>query len=772
MSVHRMRKLLTAIGAILAIVSLMTIITSTILSILTQSEPIGLVLAEVFTPAILLLIGLAGMLGSALLARRQGLTVRLWMLGLDGLRSRHLAQAGYTMPSELLQANTEQDNPSASDNTPTKPHNKIKDDMPFDQRKPYQPKFPPMWNNFISYTGFFVSLMSMLLMLTFGLFSMISTHSNPYVDIIGYLVLPSVLIAGLAFILCGIFIKSWRLKRTDPTQKLIFRFPRVDFNDPIQRRAAKVVLASCFILLPVVGVSSYHGYHYTDSADFCAKACHAAMEPQATAYEYSAHARVSCAECHIGSGASWFVKSKLSGTRQVLAMWQDSFSRPIPPAITELRPARETCEKCHWPKKFFGQQLRRIVHYRSDEDNTRLEFDMLLKTGGGDESMGRAEGIHMHMALEGKIEYVANDDKLQDISWVRYVDRTGVASIYRNDGNPSSDPRPKGVIRRLDCMDCHNRPAHKFKSPKAAIDIFLEVGRIDTTLPFIKREALAALVEPYPDRETAEREIGRRMLDFYKNQYPNVWDTRKASVKQAIDMTRLAYRKNFFPDMKVDWRTYPDNIGHKISPGCFRCHDGLHINQRGERLSHECSTCHTFLNPIDENGRNLTQEGEFQHPYELEGSHISLRCDKCHTGGITPSTSCQGCHTTVVNFRAGTLAEFELAALEPDAMVDVDCESCHDLSEPTSIESIDVMCMDCHDGEEGFEGMLASWAKEAETLLSHAQEKTKGDTVKQNILHALRKAGPMHNMKATRSIVRELLSSENAATNQTTTTTD
>ncbi len=773
MTVHRLRKLLTGIGAILAMVSLLAMIISASPALLAQSVRLDQVATDLLKLAVLLLVGLAGMFGSALIARKQGLSMSHWRLGLDGLlRSRRIASSAFTMPTELLQANSDHDSgptpesSPASENLSNQTPGMDEGEESLGRRESYRPQFPPLWNNFITYTGFFISLMGVMLMLTFGLFSMISSHTNPYVDIIGYLVLPGVLFVGVTLVPAGIFIKSWRIKRKDPTQKLVMRFPRIDFNDPIQRRAAKVVLVSIFVLLPVVGVSSYHGYHYADSADFCAKACHVPMEPQATTYEHSAHARVSCAECHIGSGASWFVKSKLSGTRQVLAMWRNSFSRPIPPAIHELRPARETCEKCHWPKKFFGQQLRRIVHFRSDEKNTRLEFDMLLKTGGGDESMGRAEGIHLHMALEGQIEYIASDALLQDIPWVRFVDKTGVESIYRNDGMPSSGPQPSGAIRKLDCMDCHNRPAHKFQSPSNAIDIFLEVGRIDTTLPFIKREALAALVVPYPDRETAEREIGSRLIDFYESQYPKIWEARKASVKQAIDITRLAYSKNFFPDMRVDWRTYPDNIGHKISAGCFRCHDGQHVDQRGERLSHACNSCHTFLNPIEKNGHNLTQEGEFIHPYELQGSHASLRCDQCHTGGQSPPTSCDGCHDSVTEFRGGLLLGFEQIKYEPDPMRDLDCEACHNLSEPTTIETIDAMCMDCHD-DEAFEGMLASWSKEAEQLLSQAQNKFGNDTEKFDVLQALRKSGPMHNIQATRAILQGLLSSEKISTGAT-----
>ncbi len=623
-----------------------------------------------------------------------------------------------------------------------------------DRRAPYKPKFAPLWNNLITIVGMFVVAMAVMLLLTFGLFSVVVPRKNPYVDIVGFLVLPSILIFGLLIIPFGILLKSWRLHRRDPEQHLAFRFPRVDLNDPTQRRVAKIVLLCTFILLPLVGVSSYHGYHYTDSAAFCAKACHAAMHPQATTFENSAHARVACAECHIGSGASWFVKSKLSGTRQVLAMWQDSFPRPIPSAITDLRPARETCEHCHWPRKFFGAQLREIVSFGSDEKNSRRDIDMLLNTGGGDETTGRAEGIHKHMALEGQIKYIATDEKLQTIPWVEFVESSGKRLIYRSDGRPSSDPQPEGQERILDCMDCHNRPAHKFRSPQQAVDIYLDIGKIDTTLPFIKREATKALVREYPDLETAKTQIGVRLTEFYRLDYPDVWQARKASVNQAIDMVREIYGHNFFPDMNVDWRTYPDNIGHMNSPGCFRCHDGSHVNQYGVRLSHDCKICHTFLNRVDREGGGTTvQEGEFIHSYELQGPHADLRCDKCHDGGESPHPTCAGCHTKQVEFRAGTLAAFQAFEIDPDPMAEaVDCEGCHDLSGPTNVEAIDALCLDCHDDEpERYEGMLASWKEEVALLLQGAA--AMADEPTGQLIQALREAGPLHNIGATRKIL-------------------
>lgn len=496
-------------------------------------------------------------------------------------------------------------------------------------------------NNWVSIVGLFFVGIAVLLLATFGLFTVVSAPANPYVDIIGFLILPGILALGLAIVPIGLVLKHWRLRRHAATHVGTLRLPQLDLNNRRTRGAVLIFLCiSVFVVLPALAVSSYTGFHYTESTAFCGQLCHAVMEPQATAHATSPHARVSCAECHIGEGADWFVKSKLSGTRQVLAVWLDSYPRPIPPAITALRPARETCEQCHWPARFHGVQFKQIVHYSPDESNTRRTVKMLLKTGGGDETIGRVEGIHMHMVLSARVEYVALDPALQEIPWVKYINSVGDETVYRSDGKSISAPRPEGVIRQVDCMDCHNRGAHHFRSPQQAVDLYLDVGRIDATLPFIKREAVAALTRPYADLSTAEKAVDRALTDFYRDQYPDVWTMGEAAVTQAAEAVRAIYWRNFYPEMKVDWTSYPENVGHLNSPGCFRCHDGKHVNARGEPISSSCNVCHTFLSPVA-GQTNTMVEGEFRHSMALV-LHGELRCSQCHTGGALPL--CRECH--------------------------------------------------------------------------------------------------------------------------------
>ncbi len=503
-------------------------------------------------------------------------------------------------------------------------------------------------NNAISLFGLLIVALSLLLVITFLLFSIVTGKTNRYLDVIGFLVLPGVFVVGLLIVPIGVIRAHLRKRRG-------LRRWRIDLHEP-HTRSALIVFAvvTFFVVLPTLAVLSYEGYGYTESTEFCATVCHTVMEPEGTAHANSPHARVTCAQCHIGEGAGWFVKSKLSGLRQVWAVWANSYKRPIPPAIRELRPARDTCEQCHWPAKFFGSQLKEIVHYSPNEENTRRVVRILLKTGGADESIGRVEGIHMHMLVSGSIEYVAVDEDLQEIPWVRYNTAEGESIVYRSDGKPSDAPPPPGIVRTIDCMDCHNRGAHHFRSPQAAIDLQMDAGMIDPSLPYIKREAVAALVGDYPDVPTAEREIERAISNFYRRKYPEIWETRRETIEQAIDRIQLVYRLNFFPKMRANWQTYPENIGHLISPGCFRCHDGLHVNDKGEAISSSCTTCHDFLTAIEEREGEL-REGEFVHSMSLL-HHEKLRCNQCHTGGPLPL--CYDCHATgksLENWQRGRL---------------------------------------------------------------------------------------------------------------------
>jgi hypothetical protein len=309
----------------------------------------------------------------------------------------------------------------------------------------------------------------------------------------------------------------------------------------------------------------------------------------------------------------------------------DTYPRPVPPAITELRPARETCEQCHWPSQFFGSLLRKTVHFAPDESNTRHDYEILVKVGGLNNSLGQAEGIHMHML--DKVEYVSDDPRLEHIPWVRYRYPDGHEAVFRSDGKSADDPPPAGKSRLLDCIDCHNVAGHQFLSPERAVDHALAVGQLDVSLPFIKREAVRVLSGDYQTKPQALAAIRKGLQAFYQTGAPG----RAAAWNQAIKVVSDIYQTQFYPELKVDWRTYPNHLGHLESPGCFRCHDGMHISAEGKRISSDCQTCHTFQYRQPD---QTIVEKRFDHPLKINdaweglGPHEGMLCTDCHDGGL------------------------------------------------------------------------------------------------------------------------------------------
>jgi hypothetical protein len=333
------------------------------------------------------------------------------------------------------------------------------------------------------------------------------------------------------------------------------------------------------------------------------------MQPEFTAYQNSPHSRVSCVNCHIGPGAGWFVRSKLSGVRQVLAVNFDTFSRPIRSPVHDLRPARETCEQCHWPLKFSGDKFLVRRSYNDDEKNTPMVSVLVLKLGG--HTWQGADGIHgRHVDDKERIRYIATDERRQVIPWVSYIDDSGKTLEYLSeDVKPSAEELARGEHRTMDCMDCHNRPSHNFLLPERAVDHALSEGRISTELPSIKKKAVELLRAEYPDRDTASQRIVSGLLDHYRTDHPEVFAQKRKLVETAAEQVSAIYLRNIFPDMKITWGTYPDNIGHEDFPGCFRCHDGRHKSPDGRVITKECSACHTVLAVEDEDPAILANLG-------------------------------------------------------------------------------------------------------------------------------------------------------------------
>jgi nitrate/TMAO reductase-like tetraheme cytochrome c subunit len=448
-------------------------------------------------------------------------------------------------------------------------------------------------NNAISLVGVVATTASGVSLVVFWTLELVrgGAASHPYGGVLLFLILPAAFVAGLVLIPAGIVLRRQRLRRAGV---LPASYPRIDLGDARLRTTLTFVTLATGANVAIVGVASYKGMEHLDSVQFCGQTCHSVMAPEYAAYVNSPHSRVGCVQCHIGPGASWFVKSKLSGTRQVFATMFGTFSRPIPSPVKELRPARETCEQCHWPSKFHGDKLVVKTRFAEDESNTRSFTVLLLRVGG---HSGRTRtGIHgRHLDVEDRIHYVTTDERRGTIPQVTWIDDEGKAVEFMAKRAEATE-LAKGERRSMDCVDCHNRPTHAFETPEGALDVSLATDRVSRELPFVKKKGVELLKAAYADQDAAAREIKAGLERFYRDGYPDLHGAKREAIAAAGAELVTIYRRNVFPSMKLTWGAHPNHIGHpEPSSGCFRCHDDEHRAPDGRTISQECNACHAIL---------------------------------------------------------------------------------------------------------------------------------------------------------------------------------
>ncbi len=445
--------------------------------------------------------------------------------------------------------------------------------------------------NPLSLLGAALTTVSALLILTLFALGLVGFVGSPYLGILAFLVLPAIFIIGLILIPLGIW-RQRRAERRAAAQGIEIapaRLPIIDLNSPRTQRVSLLVGALTAANGIIISVATYKGVEVMDSTRFCGDTCHTVMQPEYTTYRRSPHARVKCVACHIGPGASWFVKSKLSGTWQVIAVIFNLYPRPIPTPVHNLRPARETCEQCHWPEKFEGNRLLVRNGFASDEGNTP-QTTVLSMHVGGVQGHG-ARGIHWHVAPGVHIRYHGNTERTT-ISTVELQETGHPTQVFKS----GEELKGTGSWRDMDCVDCHNRPTHIFETPERAVDDAMASGHISASLPFAHREALRIVQLPFASRDEAQREIRSQMTTFYQRNYPQVIGTQAADVEHAATALASAYAGNVFPRMKVTWGTYPSDLGHaQANSGCFRCHDGAHTTPAGDSIPMDCNLCHSLL---------------------------------------------------------------------------------------------------------------------------------------------------------------------------------
>jgi len=452
-----------------------------------------------------------------------------------------------------------------------------------------------------------ISLIGVILVTTatiFWLFLLPTTlrgeTASPYIGILVFLVLPGPFFAGLFLIPFGMWLKRKRTRRASVYPP---EFPPLNWRNLELRRLAYFIGLSTVANIVIASQLTYGAVNYMDSVTFCGQTCHTVMQPEYTAYQNSAHSKVECVKCHIGPGAGWFVRSKLSGVGQVISVTFNTYPRPIPTPVHNLRPARETCEQCHWPQKYGEDRLRVFNKYAEDEQNTLTKNVLLMKIGGGNRGIG-IHGTHLGPGVE--IRYEHSDEGRQTIPFVKYTNN-GKTTVYA-----TADAKPEGqngLSRVMDCMDCHNRPAHSYDLPDRGLDKAMATGSVSPSLPFAKKTGLAILKANYKTRDEAKVQIPAAFVKFYQEKYPQIWAQRQDEVKKSADGVLAVWDRNIFPEMNVTWGKYPVNIGHTDFPGCFRCHDGGHSAKNGDSINMDCNACHTLLATDDANPKVLTDLG-------------------------------------------------------------------------------------------------------------------------------------------------------------------
>jgi nitrate/TMAO reductase-like tetraheme cytochrome c subunit len=422
--------------------------------------------------------------------------------------------------------------------------------------------------------------------------------SHPYIGIVVYMLLPGAFILGLLLIPAGSALKRRRLRKAG---KMPAEFQPMDFNNPGLRKMLLFIAATTFINIIIATQFSYSAVRYMETPNFCGATCHV-MKPEFTAYEVAAHSKVECVSCHVGSGATGFFRAKVTGVRQVFHVMLNSYPRPIPEPLDRLRPATETCESCHARRRFFGDRMRHLFSYGADEQNTLTHTVLMMHLGSGGAHSSGVHGAHLGEGIT--LRYYASDDAHQKIPYVEYT-AGGKTTVYAAAGTKPDQRK----MYAMQCIDCHNRPAHTFQLPERALDRAMSLGDVSASLPFAKKQGLAILKAEYGSEKDAAGKIPAAFENYYRQNYPQIYATRGDEVARSARALLDVYQHNVFPEMKVTWGTYPNNLGHTDFDGCFRCHDDQHAAQDGKTITQDCSACHNLLASDEKNPKILNDLG-------------------------------------------------------------------------------------------------------------------------------------------------------------------
>jgi NapC/NirT cytochrome c family protein len=437
---------------------------------------------------------------------------------------------------------------------------------------------PAAVRNPISLVGITIATAAAWLFIALLGLELLGYFTNPYVGLLTFVTVPLAFIAGLVLIPAGVWLSARRRRTGTPD----LEWPVIDLGQPRQRVWLFGVVALTLVNILIVSAAGFGTVHYMERTEFCGQVCHTTMEPEFVAHQAWPHSQVSCVSCHVGAGAGSFIEAKLAGTRQLFHLATNQVPRPVPTPVRALGRTEDTCGGCH-RNGHLGDRQKLIREYANDESNTETATALMMHVGSAIDRPGA--GIHRHIALD--IEYVATSESRETIPFVRVHGADGTREFIA--GGVTEAQIAGGVRRRMDCTDCHNRPAHTMSfTPERAVDAAMAEGRVPRALPFVRREAVAAVAGDYANRDAALAAIAKRLNDFYGAR-PG---TDAALIRQAVASTQDVWSRNVFPAMRVRFGTYANHLGHVDTPGCFRCHDDSHKSRDGRVIAQECELCH------------------------------------------------------------------------------------------------------------------------------------------------------------------------------------
>lgn len=344
------------------------------------------------------------------------------------------------------------------------------------------------------------------------------------------------------------------------------------------------------LALALLGAGGIVAWEYSNSNAFCTNNCHAVHPEEPRAYAVYSHARVQCVECHMGRLPTLQLMTLKAAHYHELLGMITGYQRPL--AATTLRPARDSCEGCHWPAVNHDDKVRTKVHYEPNAKNTEVRTKLIMHTGGGEAREKATRGIHWH--VDQNVEYVTDDVQKRTIPWVRITGKDGKQTTYFDAsskvGRAEMNEKPK---RRMDCTDCHNAAGHPFKNPADRVDEAMAEGRIDAGMPSIKARAVAIIDKASALHGPMEEQIPtfKKIIADAAPKGEQKPEQKAAEAQFATAMLEILELSEF-EAKDLSWKSFPNHVGHKDFPGCFRCHDGKHFNEKGEAIRLQCTLCH------------------------------------------------------------------------------------------------------------------------------------------------------------------------------------